>query len=282
MYNAHISQQDKGAIIILIDQSGSMDEECLFDGKQTTKARAVAAIANTFIEEIINNCHRRRCVGDYFDIAVIGYGGDEAKSLFAKGFSRITDIDTMYVPIEHNYVYRKLPTGRCMEFPFDRRLWIEPKSKGRTPMGAALRLARTMSAAWCKKHPTSFPPIVINISDGEATDASQEELLCLAEKLKAVATNDGNLLLFNLHITSNCEGTQVLKWPAANESIPFLRHAKLLFNMSSILPPLYAATISEDKGHDTPQEYRAVCYNTSCEDLVSAMNIGSLSIMQII
>ena len=149
-------------------------------------------------------------------------------------------------------------------------------------MGAALRLARTMSAAWCKKHPTSFPPIVINISDGEATDASQEELICLAEKLKAVTTNDGNLLLFNLHITSNCEGTQVLKWPADNESIPFLRHAKLLFNMSSILPPLYAAAISEDKGHDTPQEYRAVCYNTSCEDLVSAMNIGSLSIMQII
>lgn len=282
MYNAHITQQYKGAIMLLIDQSGSMDEEYLFNGQKTTKARAVATIANTLIEEIINRSQRRRGVGDYFDIAVIGYGGDEAKSLFGKRFRRITDVDSMYVPIDNRHVVRQLPNGECLNFFFELRQWVTPVSKGRTPMGAALRMARTMSAAWCRNNPHSFPPIVINISDGEATDAAYDELIRLSNKLKEVATEDGNLLFFNLHITANTDQASVLKWPTINEPLPYLRHSKLLYDMASVLPPLYANTIASLKGHFTPQEYKAVCYNASCDELLGDIQIGSASISQII
>lgn len=268
--------------MLLIDQSGSMDEECIFNGQLSTKARAVAAIANSLIEEIINRSQRRRGVGDYFDIAIIGYGGDEAKSLFGKRFRRITDVDSMYVPVENRHIVRRLPNGDSLNFFFDERQWVAPESKGRTPMGAALRMARTMCAAWCRNNPHSFPPIVINISDGEATDASYDELIRLSDKLKEVATEDGNLLLFNLHITANAEQTSVLKWPATNEPLPYLRHSKLLYDMASVLPPLYANTIASLKGHFTPQEYKAVCYNASCDELFGAIQIGSASISQII
>ena len=176
MYNAHITRQHKGAIMLLIDQSGSMDEECVINSHNTTKARAVAAIANTFIEEIIDRSHRERGVGDYFDIAIIGYGGEEAKSLFGQRFRRITEFDSMYVPVAKYRIIRKLPTGEHINLFFDQRQWVEPVAKGRTPMGGALRMARNMCAAWCRKHPQSFPPIVINISDGEATDSTKEQL----------------------------------------------------------------------------------------------------------
>ena len=269
--------------MLLIDQSGSMDEECVINGRDTTKARAVAAIANTFIEEVIDRSHRERGVGDYFDIAVIGYGGEEAKSLFGQRFRRITEFDSMYVPTAKYYITRKLPTGESIDLYFSQRQWVEPVAKGRTPMGSALRMARTMCAAWCRKHPQSFPPIVINISDGEATDYPEEELTRLAERLKMVATEDGNLLFFNIHINSGTpDNSTILKWPASGEPLPNIKHAKLLHDLSSTLPPLYSETIASLKGHYTPLEYRAVCYNTSCEELIGAMHIGSLSLNRMV
>lgn len=279
MYKANITRQHKGAIMLLIDQSGSMDEECFFNGKSTTKAQAVATIANTFIEEVIDRAHREIGVGDYFDIAVIGYGGDDAKSLFGTRFRSIQEFNSMYVPIAQHYIVRKLPTGEHIDFFFSQRQWVEPVAKGRTPMGNALRVARRMCNAWCRKHPQSFPPIVINISDGEATDATEEQLVHLAERLKMVATEDGNLLFFNIHLSSNnADNSYTLKWPASGEPLPNIRHAKLLHDLSSKLPPLYSEAIASLKGQFTPQEYRAVCYNTSCEELIGAMYIGSLSL----
>lgn len=283
MYNAHITRQHKGAIMLLIDQSGSMDEECVINNRSTTKARAVAAIANTFIEEVIDRSHRERGVGDYFDIAVIGYGGEEAKSLFGHHFRRITEFDTMYVPIAKYHSVRKLPGGENIDLFFKQRQWVEPVAKGRTPMGGAIRMARSMCAAWCRKHPQSFPPIVINISDGEVTDCTEEELLHLAGRLKMVATEDGNLLFLNIHLSSNdTDNRCVLKWPASDESLPNTHHAKLLYDLSSTLPPLYSEAIASLKGSFTPLEYRAVCYNTSCEELIGAIHIGSLSLNRMI
>ena len=72
MYNASITRTQKGAVVLLIDQSGSMSEDVVFAGKTTTKAAAVASVANSLIDELINHCHRHRAIGDYFDVAAIG------------------------------------------------------------------------------------------------------------------------------------------------------------------------------------------------------------------
>ena len=84
MYSRHITRREKGAVVFLIDQSGSMAEEINFQGESTSKARALASIANSLIEEFICRSQRERGVGDYFDIAVIGYGGEKATSLATK------------------------------------------------------------------------------------------------------------------------------------------------------------------------------------------------------
>jgi Mg-chelatase subunit ChlD len=55
---------------------------------------------------------------------------------------------------------------QTVKFP----IWFDPVANGGTPMCAALGRATTILQGWLAQHPDCFPPIVINITDGEATD----------------------------------------------------------------------------------------------------------------
>ena len=46
MYTAPITRRHKALFVLMIDRSGSMDEEVVFGGTTTTKAAAVALTAN--------------------------------------------------------------------------------------------------------------------------------------------------------------------------------------------------------------------------------------------
>ena len=281
MYQAQITRTRKRAIIILLDRSGSMAEETLFERRKTTKAEALADVTNLLIEEIINHSHRDRYIGDYFDVGVIGYSDEKATALLGGGMHRIVDLDAMNTPLKNIQLQRTLPSGAYCSTLVDRRQWITPEAKGRTPMGDALRMAKRMCATWCRKHPESFPPIVINITDGEATDASREELIKLAESIKSVGTQDGKTLLMNIHIISKYDNiSESLRFPAEGETLPVNRHAKLLYEMSSPLPEIYNIPIMELRGGTPP--FRAVCYNSSLGELFSLLSIGSLNSHQIL
>ena len=47
---------------------------------------------------------------------------------------------------------------------------LEVIANGGTPMCHALGMATSLLQSWTSQHANSFPPVVINISDGEATD----------------------------------------------------------------------------------------------------------------
>jgi len=55
------------------------------------------------------------------------------------------------------------------------------------------------------QHPKSFPPVVINITDGESTDGDPYPASAAIRELE---TEDGNVLLLNLHLSS-CRAPQV-------------------------------------------------------------------------
>ena len=281
MYNTQITRRNKGAIVILLDRSGSMAEEVTFEGKVVTKSVALAECVNALLEEIINRSHRERYVGDYFDVAIIGYAGEKAESLIGSGFRHITDIDTMDVPTRIVHRTRTLPNGERFDTLTERREWVSPAAKGRTPMGDALRMARRMVTSWCRKHPESFPPIVINITDGEATDATPEDIATLATRLRQAGTNDGNVLFVNIHLSDHSNpSSEAIRFPSESEPIPVNRHATLLYNISSTLPALYNADIQAIRGGTPP--FRAICYNASVSELVGLLAIGSLPINQMI
>ena len=73
-YTAEISRAKPTAFCFLIDQSGSMDDPYGMDsGKR--KCDAVADAVNRLIATLVLRCAKGEDVRDYFQIAVIGYGG---------------------------------------------------------------------------------------------------------------------------------------------------------------------------------------------------------------
>jgi len=77
MYTQSITRNHRTAFILAIDGSGSMAESILFRGRCMTKAEAVATITNDLLFELVERARRSDGVRDYYDIAVIGYSGDD-------------------------------------------------------------------------------------------------------------------------------------------------------------------------------------------------------------
>ena len=108
-------------------------------------------------------------------------------------------------------------------------------------MCRALSAAAVLAGAWCAlpRNRDSFPPIVLNITDGEASDATPQTLLAEAGSIKSVATRDGNVLLFNIHLAGSGTQTSAQCFPSNREELPCIRYADLLYDMSSELPACY-------------------------------------------
>ena len=66
-------------------------------------------------------------------------------------------------------------------------VWFDPVAEDGTPMREAIELARNILRLWIVEHRRSYPPIVINITDGEPNDDPTEA----ARKLTALETEDG-------------------------------------------------------------------------------------------
>ena len=87
---------------------------------------------------------------------------------------------------------------RSVRFP----VWLEPTANGNTPMNAAFAETHQAVKAWTELYPLSYPPAVINISDGEPTDGDPTRG---AEAIRSLGTNDGGVLLFNIHISGSAK-----------------------------------------------------------------------------
>ena len=72
-------------------------------------------------------------------------------------------------------------------------VWLRPTAGYQTPMCEALSTASKAIQDWTSQRPDSYPPMVINISDGDATDGNPEPV---AQEIMASGTNDGNTLLY--------------------------------------------------------------------------------------
>ena len=71
---------------------------------------------------------------------------------------------------------------------------------------------------------------MINITDGESQDGDP---IPYADAVKELATSDGNVLLFNCHLSMTAADSFL--FPASDEILPD-ELARVLFKMSSVLP----------------------------------------------
>lgn len=97
-------------------------------------------------------------------------------------------------------------------------------------MCQALQAAHDVTRNFIAQYPGCFTPIVINITDGIATDGDPEPV---AAGLSGLTSQDGNVLLMNIHISP--EGSSPILLPASDAELTD-DYARRLFRMSSPLP----------------------------------------------
>lgn len=182
-------------------------------------------------------------------------------------------------PIKTEVIEYRLPDGSISlrEIPYP--AWVEPEAAGQTPMCEALRRVRDIAAAWCADpaHAESFPPMVFNITDGEATDCDDAELRAVAGQIKSLRTADGNVLLVNIHIAAG-DTPHTVFFPSAEEASYPNRYAEVLYDCSSPMPEVFNEAIREAKGPGVLPPFRGMSFNASAEELITMLNIGSISV----
>ena len=148
--------------------------------------------------------------------------------------------------------------------------WLEPVAAGGTPMCKALSAAAQALESWVREHPRSFPPIVINITDGISTDGDPVPMAC---DIMNTATSDGSALLFNVHLSSLA--ATPIAFPSDEEGLPpddFFAHQ--LFRMSSPLPESSRAQ-AQQLGVPVSEHSRGYVYNSDLTALVQFLDIGT-------
>ncbi len=278
-----ITRNRPSAFVFLIDQSGSMEEKITFNDETLSKSAAVASIVNGLLGEILHRCKREDGYRDYFDVAVFGYGGDEVRSLLPGTEGRggfLTPAELAAAPVEtvRHFRERVLMDGRRLTSVAEQKAWIAPCHIGKTPMCAALAKAHDTVREWVADHAgqCGFPPIVINITDGEATDGTDEELATLAERIQGLSADCGRVMLVNIHLSPGGDDPGVM-FPAEGD-LPDKPYARLLFRLSSAIPAIFHDEVAAVTGRREFGQSRTMSYNSTMTDLIGMLSIGTVSI----
>ena len=278
-YTAQITRSTPTAFIFLVDQSVSMRRTTTLNGEQMTLAEAVARIVNNQINELVLRCIKTTEVRHYYDIAVIGYGHEVYSGWngMLAGRDFVSPEELKNNPFKKITVKEEKRTRKgTMIKEIEKVQWLEPRCDGNwTHVHLAFDRAKTLLDKWMTEHHEKdcYPPTIINITDGQFNHAKRDQIVQQANELKAMFTNDGNVLLWNIHITpDNLE--QVLL-PIGKQELKGNLYSELLFDMSSLLPTRYNQAISDIRGDSMDARHIAMATNTDMSTLIQLMDIGT-------
>lgn len=279
-YTAQITRNTPTAFIFLVDQSVSMKRMTNLYGEQISLAEAVARIVNKQIYNLILRCVKMDEVRHYYDIAVIGYGHEVYSgwngTLAGRGFVSPEEIKNN--PYKKITVREEVRTRKGTQIKeIEKNQWLETKCDGHwTHVHKAFDRAKKLLEKWMVEHHDKdcYPPTIINITDGQFTNATREQLIQQANELKSMFTNDGNVLLWNIHITPNSLEQVLL--PVNKSELKGDQYSELLYDMSSLLPERYNADI-ESKMSISAGNVRhvAMSVNVDTSRLMQLMDIGT-------
>ncbi len=262
--NVPIGTSNPGCIVILIDQSWSMSEDW---GTGTKSERASLAV-NRILEELVIAGRAGDTIKDRCHVSVIGYG--ERVEPIVDGM--ISEVASSV--IEFKKIKKSIPDGAggIVEVEVEMPVWVQPTANNGTPMHEAFERAAEIVQRWCDDRPDGFPPTVINITDGAAT---QPDLtIAAARKVMNLRTTDGNVLVFNIHIAYN---THKVIFPNSTDQLVSDTLAEFLFSLSSVLPePL--REMAKEVGLPADSDARCFSYNADEVTMIKILEFGSLGV----
>lgn len=271
-YSAEISRGNPSCFVFLIDQSGSMGDPFGGGDGNQKKADGVADAINRMLQNLVIKCAKEEGIRDYFHVCVIGYGAQvgPAFSGTLAGRQLVSISEVGNCPARVDQRTKKVPDGAggIVDQPVRFPVWFEPVANGGTPMGQALSQAKNVVEGWLSQHPSTFPPIVINITDGEATDGDPT---AAADDIRKLRSTDGEVLLFNVHLSSQ-RGPQV-EFPSSEAGLPD-KFAQQLFRMSSPLPE-YMVNVAKKEGSNVGEGSRGFVFNADMVAVIKFLDIGT-------
>jgi hypothetical protein len=270
-FSAEISRTNPTCLLFLVDQSKSMGGA--FGGEQgKKKCEGVADGINRLLQNLVLKCAKADGVRDYFHVGVIGYGTDVAPRLAGTSVDEplapISAVANSPLRLEQRKRMVDDGAGGLVEQAFRFPIWFEPTAGGKTSMNAAFTLAKSVLTDFISTYPGCFPPLVINLTDGKPTDANP---LDAAVDLKGLKSTDGNVLLFNAHLSSS--PAPPVCFPS-DEAALADKYAKLLFRMSSILPPKLMSA-ARDEGYFISGPARGFVFNADLVAVIRFLDIGT-------
>lgn len=242
-YKARVTRINPAAVVIMMDQSGSMSK-LFFQGK--SKAEALADIVNSYLEELFDRCVKEDTVRDYFEILIIGYGhepkdGEDVSfswegNLAGRDWVKVSELKNNTLRVDTKKETKKMPFGDVLT-TISKKIWIEPKAFGLTPMLAAFELCFEKLEEWVDNHSKSFPPMVFNITDGYPTDIDElDEIIEVTDRIKELSTVDGETLVFNALLKpTKGDSLESIMLPTTDERF-YDKYHKTLYQSSSELP----------------------------------------------
>ncbi|MEM7271748.1 MAG: VWA domain-containing protein [Actinomycetota bacterium] len=270
-----------GCVLFLIDRSWSMAEPC-GPGTSQTLAEGVAGAVNKLLHELIVRSIADPGEGprNYYDVGVIGYGqsaygDDEAVEsgfggvLAGRELVSIAELAANPMRIDQVELTGRHHDGRTVAAP----VWVDPEAGFSTPMCGAIELAGSWLSRWVADHPDSFPPIVINITDGIVTDRGSDGsgLSEWARRLRSLGTEDGNVLLFNVFLTAGT--ARPIFFPSTPSGLPQPAGTDLFETASPL--PASMVEVARSAGFPAEPGARGMVFNADLSALVSFLRIGT-------
>ena len=270
-YSAEISRANPSCFLFLIDQSGSMADPFPADpGKR--KADGVADAINRLLQNLVIKCAKAEGVRDYYYVGVIGYG-DRIGPAFGGALTGqelvpISVVADNPVRIEERNKRIDDGAGGLIEQKVKFPIWFDPVANKGTPMREALTMASGILQKFLADHPHCFPPVLIHITDGESTDGDPVDVM---RQVTSLCSSDGDVLLFNLHISSNA--AQPIAFPAMPAGLPD-QYAQMLYDTASELTP-FMQSVAKEQGFSVQPGAKGFVFNGDLTLVIQALDIGT-------
>lgn len=240
-------QKTPGHLVILIDQSTSMNVK---DANGKTRAEKVVEAVQSAVVNCVDGCISGMSVKNRFFLTIIGYGGEPTPT-----------VNTL----KEEWAKNLIPELQAIKANGGTLIPVE--ARGWTPMAEAFDLAKECLEGWLESCQEKVDdgsylgipaPIVINVTDGEPYDGSlttaKDRAAVAAKELMSLTGSEGNVILFNLHISD--EGSEIV-FPNDKSVLNGCPEGEFLYDISSDMTDEMANSAAE-------QGIEGVCAGSKC------------------
>jgi len=283
-----MSRANPGLMVFLVDCSASMAFPLLHSAtdknKSISKFEAAATILDSVLFQCTTKCASEDKYKDYVDFVILGYGDNVFSPISKISVSEypisVNKLDSSYESVEEFSEEESDETNSPIK-------WINQNMQlgGITSMRAGFAMAKKLIQDWAKKHPDSYPPVLLNVSDGMANDLpiinvdgedalDVAPLIELCNDIKKIQTNDGNTVIGNIHLSDG--KIMNVKFPVSIDEVQELEleSAETLFEMTSTVPAPWLEK-AQGFGLNIRQDSKMYIYNSDFDSFLSFFKFGT-------